>query len=62
MQVVPNYADLYIIKGIALCESKKREDGIATLRKAQELNDPRAEGLIKKYSKQNKKSNSKLKL
>ena len=51
MQVVPNYADLYIIKGIALCESKKREDGIATLRKAQELNDPRAEGLIKKYSK-----------
>jgi hypothetical protein len=42
---------LYIIKGIALCESKKREDGIAALRKAQELNDSRAEGLIKKYSK-----------
>ena len=40
---------LYIIKGIALCESKKREDGIAALQKAQELNDPRAEGLIKKY-------------
>ena len=42
---------LYIIKGIALCESKKREDGIATLQKVQELNDPCAEGLIKKYSK-----------
>ena len=51
LQIAPGYADLYIIKGIALCESKKREDGIATLRKAQELNDPRAEGLIKKYSK-----------
>ena len=46
MQVVPNYADLYIIKGIAFCESKKKEEGIATLRKAQELNDPRAEGLV----------------
>ena len=42
---------LYIIKGMALCENKKREDGIATLQKAQELNDPRAEGHIKKYSK-----------
>ena len=51
IQIVLNYANLYIIKGIALCESKKREDGIAALRKAQELNDPRAEGLIKKYSK-----------
>jgi len=51
MQVVPNYTDLYIIKGIALYESKKKEEGIVTLQKAQELNDPRAEGLIKKYSK-----------
>ncbi|MFC2474742.1 MAG: trypsin-like peptidase domain-containing protein [Prevotella sp.] len=51
LQMAPGYADLYIIKGVALCESKKKEDGIAALRKAQELNDPRAEGLIKKYSK-----------
>ena len=51
LQIAPGYADLYIIKGIALCESKKKEEGIVTLRKAQELNDPRAEGLIKKYSK-----------
>jgi len=42
---------LYIIKGIALCENKKREDGIAALRKAQELRDARAEDLIKKYLK-----------
>ncbi len=51
IQIVLNYANLYIIKGIALCESKKREDGIAVLRKAQELRDAQAEGLIKKYSK-----------
>lgn len=42
---------LYIIKGIALCENKKREDGIAALRKAQEFRDARAEDLIKKYLK-----------
>ena len=51
LQIAPGYADLYIIKGIALCENKKREDGIAALRKAQELRDAQAEGLIKKYSK-----------
>ena len=51
MQIVPNYADLYIIKGIAFCESKKKEEGITVLQKAQELNAPHTEGLIKKYSK-----------
>ena len=48
MQVAPNYADLDIIKGIALCESKKKEEGIVTLQKSQELNDPRAEGPYQK--------------
>ena len=43
--------DFYIIKGIALCEQKKTADGLEALKKAQELGDSRAEGLIKKYAK-----------
>ena len=42
--------DLYIIKGIALCELKQKDAGLEALKKAQELGDNRAEGLIKKYS------------
>jgi hypothetical protein len=43
--------DLFIIKGVALCEQKKKAEGLETLKKAQELGDSRAEGLIKKYEK-----------
>lgn len=43
--------DFYIIKGIALCELKQKEAGIEALKKAQELGDNRAEGLLKKYEK-----------
>ena len=45
------YADLYIIKGVAQCEQKKKEEGLAALKKAEELGDSRAADLIKKYSK-----------
>lgn len=44
-------SDLFIIKGIALCELKKTTEGLEALKKAQELGDNRAEALIKKYSK-----------
>ena len=44
-------SDFFVIKGIALCELKQKEAGLEALRKAQELADERAEGLIKKYSK-----------
>lgn len=44
-------SDLFIIKGIALCELKKTTEGLEALKKAQELGDNRAEGLIKKYGK-----------
>lgn len=44
-------ADLYIIKGIALCENKQKDDGLAQLAKAKELGDQRADKLIEKYSK-----------
>ena len=43
--------DLFIIKGVALCELKQKEAGLEALKKAQELGDPRAEDLIKKYGK-----------
>lgn len=49
LQLTQQYSDLYIIKGIALCELKKKEEGIAALTSAQQLGDSRAEGLIKKY-------------
>lgn len=51
LQLTQQYSDLYIIKGIALCELKKKEEGIAALQSAQQLGDSRAEGLIKKYQK-----------
>lgn len=43
--------DLFIIKGVALCELKQKETGLEALKKAQELGDSRAEDLIKKYGK-----------
>lgn len=51
LQGADQISDLYIIKGIALCETKQKEEGLAALQKAQELGDNRAEELIKKYSK-----------
>ncbi len=51
MRLAPDYADLYIIKGVAACEAGKLGDGLAALRKAQELGDERAEKLIEKYQK-----------
>lgn len=51
LQLTDKYADLYIIKGIALCETGKKPDGLAALQRAKELGDSRADGLIEKYSK-----------
>lgn len=44
-------ADLYIIKGVSLCEQKKKAEGLEALQKAKELGDARADKLIEKYSK-----------
>lgn len=49
LSLTDKYADIYLIKGIALCELKKKEEGLEALRKAQELGDPRAADQIKKY-------------
>ena len=51
LPLAPEYADLYIIKGVALCESDKKDEGLTALNKAKELGDERAEGLIAKYQK-----------
>lgn len=51
LQLSDKYADIYIIKGIALCETGKKTEGIEALQKAKELGDGRADGLIEKYSK-----------
>lgn len=37
--------DLFIIKGVALCEQKKKAEGLETLKKAQALGDSRQKGL-----------------
>ncbi|MGN0068774.1 MAG: hypothetical protein ACI350_03440 [Prevotella sp.] len=45
----PEYADAYIIKGIALIHDNQKEQGLEALSKAEELGDERARGLIEKY-------------
>ncbi len=52
LQLTDQYADLYILKGIAQCELGQKTEGLATLQRAKELEDERADGLIEKYSKQ----------
>ena len=49
LKLDPKAADAYLIKGLALIELKKKDEGIAALQKAQELGDSRAEAYIKKY-------------
>lgn len=49
LQVAPESSDSYIIKGLALIQMKKKNEGLQALQKAKELGDARAEGLIKKY-------------
>lgn len=46
-----NLSDLYIIKGVALCETGKKEEGLECLKTANEKGDSRAQKLIDKYSK-----------
>lgn len=51
LAIAQEYTDLYIIKGIALCEQSKRMEGLKALQKAHELGDSRAQKLIDKYTK-----------
>ena len=45
----PQYADGYLIKGLALIQLKKKKEGIDALNKAKELGNEQAQTLIEKY-------------
>lgn len=49
LSIAPESTDAYVIKGIALIQLKKKEEGMAALQKAKELGDSRGEELMKKY-------------
>lgn len=49
INIAPEYADGYIIRGIALMHNKDKEKGMEDLLKAKELGDARADELINKY-------------
>lgn len=46
-----NLTDLYIIRGVALCETGKKDEGLESFKTANEKGDARAQSLIDKYSK-----------
>lgn len=47
--LAPDYADPYIIKGVALGESNRKAEACEVLTKAKELGDERAGSLLEKY-------------
>lgn len=49
LAVAPQSTDAYLIKGIALIQLKRKDEGMAALQKAKELGDPRADEMMKKY-------------
>ena len=51
IQLEPDYADPYIVKGIAHGELKQKAEALQALGKAKELGDERADALIEKYKK-----------
>lgn len=48
-QLEPDYADGYILLGVAQMEKKNKREGEKALLKAKELGDPRADEYLKKY-------------
>ena len=48
-RIAPENSDSYIIKGLALMQLKKKDEGLQALQKAKELGDERADEFIKKY-------------
>ena len=51
IQIEPDYADPYIMKGVALAELGRRDEALQAFNKAKELGDERADGMIEKYKK-----------
>ena len=50
IRVAPDHSDGYLFLGLSQCLKGEKEEGVKNLRKAQELGDPQAEGLIQKYA------------
>ena len=51
IRVAPDHSDGYLFLGLAQCLKGEKEEGLKQLKKARELGDPQADGLIEKYSK-----------
>lgn len=51
IRVAPDHSDGYLFLGLAQCLKGQKSEGIKNLKKAKELGDPQADGLIEKYSK-----------
>jgi len=49
IELAPEYSDGYLFLGLAQCLKGQKAEGIKNLRRAKELGDPQAEGLIEKY-------------
>ena len=49
ISIDPNVSDGYLFLGLAQCMKGNKQSGIDNLRKAKELGDPQADGLIEKY-------------
>ena len=51
IRIAPDHSDGYLFLGLAQCLKGQKAEGVKNLRKAGEMGDPQAEGLIEKYSK-----------
>lgn len=51
IRIAPDHSDGYLFLGIAQCMKDKKEEGIKNLKKAKEMGDPQADGLIERFSK-----------
>ena len=49
IELAPEYADGYLLLGLALCQTNNTTEGITNLEKAKQLGDKRADGYIKKF-------------
>ena len=51
IRLAPEYSDGHLFLGLARCMKGQKEEGVKSLRRAQELGDTQAAGLIEKYGK-----------
>ncbi len=51
VELAPDYADGYLLLGLAQVQKGNKAEGLENMKKAQELGNEQAEKLIEKYSK-----------